>query len=123
MDLDPERSAFTVIERTLAWGDVPELRWLFAQYGSERLAEWVRQSGWYCLPRRRFKYWLSFFELTDYRHGERMWPHRSRRAGTRSHRKPETYWPSWANCPCCAPSTWLAGRGLPCDWDIASRWT
>jgi hypothetical protein len=25
--LDPEDSAFTVIERTLAWGDLPELRW------------------------------------------------------------------------------------------------
>ena len=24
---DPEGSAFTVIERTLAWGDLPELRW------------------------------------------------------------------------------------------------
>ena len=34
-DLDPERSAFTVIERTLAWGEVPELRWLFGQYGEE----------------------------------------------------------------------------------------
>jgi len=74
-DLDTERSAFTVIERTLAWGDLPELRWLFAQYGQERLAEWVRQSGWHCLPRRRLKYWLCFFELTDYRHGERIWPH------------------------------------------------
>jgi hypothetical protein len=30
-DLDPERSAFTVIERTLAWGEVPELRWLCAR--------------------------------------------------------------------------------------------
>ena len=74
-DLDPERSAFTVIERTLAWGGLPELRWLFARYGRERLAEWVRQAGWRCLPRRRLKYWLSFFELGDYQHGERIWPH------------------------------------------------
>lgn len=74
-DLDPERSAFTVIERTLAWGDIPELSWLFVYYGPGRLAEWVRQAGWYCLPRRRFKYWLYFFELSDYRHGERIWPH------------------------------------------------
>jgi hypothetical protein len=27
-DLDPEHSAFTVIERTLAWGDRRELQWL-----------------------------------------------------------------------------------------------
>ncbi len=74
-NLDPERSAFTVIERTLAWGDLPELRWLFARYGSERLADWVRQAGWYCLPRRRLKYWLCFFDLAAYRRGERIWPH------------------------------------------------
>jgi hypothetical protein len=70
-----ERSAFTVIERTLAWGDLPELRWLFARYGRERLAEWVRQAGWRCLPRRRLKYWLSFFGLSDRQRGERIWPH------------------------------------------------
>jgi hypothetical protein len=35
-DIDPDQSAFTVIERTLAWGDVPELRWLFARYGRDR---------------------------------------------------------------------------------------
>lgn len=37
--LDPETSAFTVIERTLAWGDLAELRWLFSRYGSGRIAE------------------------------------------------------------------------------------
>jgi hypothetical protein len=74
-DLDPERSAFTVIERTLAWGDVPELRWLFARYGQKQLSEWVRQAGWRCLPRRRLKYWACFFELSDYRRGERIWLH------------------------------------------------
>ena len=74
-DLDPERSAFVVIERTLAWGDVAELRWLFGTYGRERLAEWVRRSGWYLLPRRRFLYWQHFFGLSDYRHRERIWSH------------------------------------------------
>ncbi len=74
-DLDPERDAFTVIERTLAWGDVAELRWLFARYGPQRLAKWVREAGWRCLPRQRLKYWLCLFDLSDYRHGERIWPH------------------------------------------------
>jgi hypothetical protein len=74
-DLDPERSAFTVIERTLGWGDVPELRWLFARYGRERVLAWVREVGWYLLPRRRFHYWRCFFDLREYRHGERLWPH------------------------------------------------
>ena len=74
-DLDPERSAFTVIERTLAWGEVPELRWLFTRYGPERLAEWLHQAGWRCLPRRRIRFWLCFFEMTHYHRGERLWPH------------------------------------------------
>jgi len=68
-----ERSAFTIIERTLAWGDRAELRWLFAQYGSQRLADWVRQAGWRCLPRRRFHFWVCYFQLTDYQRGERIW--------------------------------------------------
>ncbi|MCX7839201.1 MAG: hypothetical protein N2559_07055 [Anaerolineae bacterium] len=71
--LDPERSAFTIIERTLAWGDRAELRWLFARYGHQRIAEWVRQAGWRCLPRRRFLFWVCYFELDDYQHGERIW--------------------------------------------------
>ena len=74
-DLDPERSAFTVIERTLAWGDRRELQWLFAIYGPERLAEWIRQAGWRRLPRRRLLFWLCVFDLTDYERGERIWPH------------------------------------------------
>lgn len=73
--LDPEQGAFTVIERTLAWGDVPELRWLFARYDLQRLSEWARAFGWRCLPRRRFKFWLCFFALTEYEQGERIWPH------------------------------------------------
>jgi len=74
-DLDPERSAFTVIGRTLACGDAPELRWLFADYRREGLAKWVRRAGWRCLSGRRFKYWVSCFQLADYRRGERIWPH------------------------------------------------
>jgi len=73
--LDPERSAFTIIERTLAWGDRAELRWLFARYGRQRLAEWVRQAGWRCLPRRRFLFWICYFQLDDYARGEKIWAH------------------------------------------------
>ncbi len=74
-NLDPERDAFIVIERALAWGDVPELRWLFARYTRERLAAWVQQAGWRCLPQRRFKYWQFFFDLDEATTGSRVWPH------------------------------------------------
>jgi len=71
--LDVERSAFTIIERALAWGDCAELRWLFARYGNQRLADWVRHAGWRCLPRRRFQFWVCYFQLDDYQSGERVW--------------------------------------------------
>ena len=74
-DLDPQRSAFTVIERTLAWGDRRALCWLFAVYGPERIVDWVRQAGWRRLPRRRRLFWLCFFNLADYQRGERIWLH------------------------------------------------
>ncbi len=74
-DLDPDRDAFLVMERTLAWGEAPELRWLFAHYGPQRLAAWVQQAGWRCLPRRRFKYWQVFFDLRESAVRSRIWPH------------------------------------------------
>lgn len=74
-ELDPERNAFTVIERTLAWGDAPELKWLFARYGPHRLEQFVRRHGWRALPARRFNFWVRFFDLSEYARGERIWPH------------------------------------------------
>jgi hypothetical protein len=71
--LDPEKSAFTVIERTLAWGDIEELRWLFSRYGNARIEQWIREAGWRCLPKRRFKFWITLFRIVDYRRGERIW--------------------------------------------------
>ena len=43
--LDPETDAFTIIERTLSWGDRRELRWLFRCYPREQIAEMVSFSG------------------------------------------------------------------------------
>ncbi|HOU15722.1 MAG TPA: hypothetical protein PKZ84_21670 [Anaerolineae bacterium] len=74
-NLDPDKDAFLVMERTLAWGEAPELRWLFARYGAQQLAAWVQQAGWRCLPQRRFKYWRMFFSLHDAVKKDRIWPH------------------------------------------------
>jgi hypothetical protein len=78
-ELDPERDAFTIIERTLALGDRREVRWLFHRYGRERLIEWVRQAGWRLLSRRRFRLWANYFGIHEHlsnlprRRG--VWPH------------------------------------------------
>ena len=76
-DVDPEQDAFTVIERTLSWGMRRELRWLFRRYPQAQVAEVVRFSGWWLIPRRRFYFWLNVLGITEYRKSEyqRLWPH------------------------------------------------
>ncbi|MGA9351101.1 MAG: hypothetical protein WBW48_20165 [Anaerolineae bacterium] len=74
--LDPERDAFTIIERTLALGCQPEIQWLFARYGLERVHEWVRQAGSALLSRRRFRLWVNYLDIRDYRQRRRgAWPY------------------------------------------------
>jgi hypothetical protein len=74
--LDPERDAFTIIERTLALGCQPEIEWLFACYGRERVGEWVRQAGSALLSRRRFRLWVNYLDICDYRQRRRgAWPY------------------------------------------------
>jgi hypothetical protein len=76
-NLDSELHAELVIERTLAWGNRAELRWLFERYGRERVAEWVWRKGWSYLPKRRFNYWCLMLDVTEpkKRHGwqSRIW--------------------------------------------------
>ncbi len=74
--LDPERDAFTIIERTLALGCQPEIEWLFARYGRDRVREWVSWAGVGRLSRRRFRLWVNYLDIRDYRQRRRgAWPH------------------------------------------------
>ena len=73
--LDPERDAFTVIERTLARGKRDEVRWLFGLFGPERLMEWVQTYGWRILPRRRLSFWANYFDLSSLPQRKNAWPH------------------------------------------------
>jgi len=43
--LEPKEHSRLIIERTLAYGDRRELRWLFDRYGKGALREWVQASG------------------------------------------------------------------------------
>ena len=61
--LDPERHAATIIERTLSDGNVEEIRWLFARYGAERIAAWVKTLGARRLPRDRCALWYLLLGL------------------------------------------------------------
>lgn len=73
--LDPDRDAFTVIERTLAHGSQEELHWLFTRYGAARLAEWLREAGWRLLPRERLLFWATYFQLTNLPQRKNIWPY------------------------------------------------
>jgi Family of unknown function (DUF6922) len=64
-DLDPDRAASTVIERTLRYGNRAELRWLFARYSKQVIAEWVRRWGQYTLPAPHLAFWKLLLGLED----------------------------------------------------------
>lgn len=61
--LDPVQHAPLILERVLAYGNRQELRWLFAQYGSRRVTDWVQQWGARRLPWRRYNLWCVMFGL------------------------------------------------------------
>jgi hypothetical protein len=63
-NLDAERHWELVVERTLAYGNRDELRWLFARYGRERVADWVRRMGACRLPRRQIPFWRLVLEVS-----------------------------------------------------------
>jgi hypothetical protein len=77
--LDPVQHAELIIERTLAYGNRQELRWLFAYYGRPRLVKWVRQFGGHRLPRRRYNLWCVLLNLSPAlplrSNGTAIWPH------------------------------------------------
>jgi len=74
-DIKPDKDAFTIIERTLAYGRRAELRWLFNRYGAERLRHWLQQSGGHSLPRRRRLFWAAYFNLDNLPQRKSIWPH------------------------------------------------
>lgn len=73
--LDPERDAFTIIERTLARGDLRELQWLFQRFDSERVRAFVEKYGVSRLPRRRAKLWTLVFQVPYEPRQDRIWKH------------------------------------------------
>jgi hypothetical protein len=56
-DLDPERAAATIIERTLQFGSRAEIRWLFGRYPLARITAWLRQNGPERLPEPHLTFW------------------------------------------------------------------
>lgn len=64
-ELDPNRAAATIIERTLRYGNRAELRWLFSRYPETVIAHWVRQWGRFGLPAPHLAFWRLFLRLEE----------------------------------------------------------
>ena len=62
--LNPEKDSFTIIERTLQYGNRLELRWLFRAYSREQIADWVEKFGNDCLPQPHLTFWQIILEIT-----------------------------------------------------------
>ena len=63
--LDVERSANTIIERTLQFGDREEIRWLFSCYSRGRIRDWVKLWGQMALPEPHLTFWKLILDLKD----------------------------------------------------------
>jgi hypothetical protein len=63
--LDLERSAPTIIERTLQFGNRAEIRWLFSCYSRQRIREWVRRWGQMALPEPHLTFWNLILDLPE----------------------------------------------------------
>ena len=56
-NLDPERAAATIIERTLQFGTRAEIAWLFGRYPRPQIAAWLSQNGPERLPEPHLTFW------------------------------------------------------------------
>jgi len=63
--LDPERSANTIIERVLQWGNRLEIRWLFHVYPPQRVAAWVKRWGKEILPEPHLTFWRLVLDIPE----------------------------------------------------------
>ena len=55
-----------IIERILERGTWEQLRWLFATYGEDEVADWVRRHGFRLLSRRSFALWRLALDVVEY---------------------------------------------------------
>ena len=63
--LDLERSAGTIIERTLQFGNREEIRWLFHTYPQRRIRDWVARWGKVALPEPHRTFWTLILDLPE----------------------------------------------------------
>ncbi|HSL45165.1 MAG TPA: hypothetical protein VK897_17160 [Anaerolineales bacterium] len=63
--LNSEKDSFTIIERTLQFGNRSELRWLFSVYSRTQVADWVGRFGKERLPEPHRTFWRIILEINS----------------------------------------------------------
>jgi hypothetical protein len=61
--LNPERDADTIIERTLQFGNRAEIHWLFTQYSRAQIADWFQKYAQERLPEPHNTFWRIILEI------------------------------------------------------------
>ena len=62
--INPETDSFTIIERTLQFGNREELRWLFTTYSREQITSWIQHFGKDRLPQPHRRFWEVLLEIS-----------------------------------------------------------
>ena len=62
-NLDIQKSAPTIIERVLQYGNRSEIGWLFGVYPQSKIKNWIRQWGEYALPEPHLSFWKLVLDL------------------------------------------------------------
>jgi len=60
--LNPDTGFFTIIERTLQFGNREGIRWLFKMYSDKQVTDWVKKFGKDCLPQPHLRFWQFILE-------------------------------------------------------------
>lgn len=71
-ECDLERSASTIIERVLQYGNRAEIRWLFSVYSRQQVTDWVLRWGRYALPEPHRTFWQLVLDLPEMLRGVRV---------------------------------------------------
>jgi len=61
--LDLSAAAPLIIERTLQFGNRPEIHWLFTQYSRAQIGDWVRKYAKERLPDPHNTFWRILLEI------------------------------------------------------------
>jgi len=77
--LHPAQHSELIIERTLAYGNRAEIRWLFDTYGAAQIKAWLTRLGARRLTWRRYNLWCVLLNLPPAQRlrfsEQRIWPY------------------------------------------------